>query len=140
MIMQLVITFFGWLALMYASINLIGMLVRGLVLVSDVEKQLSEGDDNLKKVAGEIYHPKLERKVNITAAVLIVIYLGALFYFWNIGVVIVAAILMVSRIPDLLWEIKYGRRKIKEMPSIYMITTLVTLATLPILWFSLYQL
>lgn len=138
MIYQLIITFFGWLVLMYASINLIGMLVRGLVLVKDVEKQLSEGDKNLRKIASEVYHPKLERKVNTIAAVLIVIYLGALFCFLNIGVVIVAIMLMVARIPDLLWEIKYGRHKIKEMPSIYMFTTLITLAALPVLWFALY--
>ena len=123
---------------MYVSVNLIGMLVRGLVLVADVEKQLSERDDNFKKVAGEFYNPKLERKVNITAAVLILIYLGALFYFWNIGVVIVAVMLMAARIPDLLWEIKYGRHKIKDMPAIYILTLLIMFAALPVLWYALY--
>ncbi|KXJ99171.1 MAG: hypothetical protein UZ19_OD1000472 [Parcubacteria bacterium OLB19] len=47
--MDLLFTFVGWLMLLYISINLIGMLVRGLVLVSDVEKQISEGDDTFKK-------------------------------------------------------------------------------------------
>ena len=140
MITQLIITFFGWLALMYVSINLIGMLIRGLVLVADVEKQLSEGNDNLKKIANEFYNPKLERKINITAAVLIIIYLGVLFYFWNIGVVIVAVMLMVARIPDLLWEIKYGRYKTKNMPTIYMLTLLIYFVALPSLWYALYRL
>ena len=51
MITQLLIAFFGWLALMVVGTNLIGMFIRGLVLVADVEDQLSKADDKLKKIA-----------------------------------------------------------------------------------------
>jgi len=140
MISQLIITFLGWLTLMIVGTNLIGMLVRGLVLVSNVENQLSKADDTFKKIAGEVYDPKAERKVNFIALVLIIIYLIALFYFWNIGVVIVAIMLMAARIPDLLWEIKHGRQSIKNMPARYMFTLLIMFATLPVLWYALYRL
>ena len=51
MITQLLIAFFGWLVLMVVGTNLIGMFIRGLVLVADVEDQLSKADDKLKKIA-----------------------------------------------------------------------------------------
>ena len=108
MISQIVITFLGWLALMFISTNLIGMLVRGLVLISEVKKLIAEGNDAFKKVVAEFYKQNEERRVNVIASVLIVIYLIAVFYFWNIGVVIAAVMIMIARIPDLLWEMKYG--------------------------------
>lgn len=138
MISQLIITFFGWLVLMIVGTNLIGMLVRGLVLVSDVEDQLSKANDTFKKIAGEVYNPKTERKVNFIALVLIIIYLITLFYFWNIGVVIAAIMLMTARIPDLLWEIKHGRQSIKSIPARYMITLAIMFAAFPVLWYALY--
>ena len=138
--MELVITFLGWLALMVVGTNLIGMLVRGLVLVSDVESQLSKEDSVFKKIAGEVYDPKAERKINFIALVLIIIYLIALFYFWNIGVVVAALMLMSARVPDLLWEIKHGRQSIRRMPARYMLTLLIMFTALPVLWYALYQL
>lgn len=108
MISQLIITFLGWLALMVVGANLIGMLVRGLVLTSEVKKLTTKGNDAFKKVVSEFYKPNEEWRVNVVALVLITIYLGVLFYFWNIGVVAVAVLLLVARIPDLLWEMKHG--------------------------------
>ena len=138
MISQLIITFLSWLVLMIVSTNLIGMLVKGLVLVSDVESQLSKADDTFKKIAGEVYDSKTERKVNFIALALIIIYLIALFYFWNVGVVIAAIMLMAARIPDLLWEIKHGKQNIRNMPMRYMFTLLIMFAALPFLWYALY--
>jgi len=138
MIFQFIFTFFGWLVLLYASINLVGMFVRGLVSNPEIEKLAAEGTDFVKKLAEE--HKSAERKVNVVALVLIVAYLVALFYFWNIGVVIAAVMIMVARIPDLLWEMRYGRAKIKDMPTIYMLTLLIMFGALPVLWYALYQL
>lgn len=139
MITQLIITLLSWFALMVIGTNLIGMFVRGLALVSDVENQLSKVDDTIKKIAGEIYDPKVEKKVNFIALALIAVYLITLFYFWNIGVVVAAIMLMIARIPDLLWEIKHGRQGIKNMPKRYMLTNLIMFAALPVLWYSLYS-
>lgn len=135
---QIIIILLSWLVLMVVGTNLIGMLVRGLVLGSHVKNQLSKTDNASKKIVGEVYDPRAERKVNFIALILIIIYLIALFYFWNIGVVIAAIILMVARIPDLLWEIKHGRKNIKNMPARYMFTFLIMFAALPVLWYALY--
>lgn len=138
MISQVIITFFGWLALVLVSINLVGMLVRGLVSNPEIDRMATEGHDFVKKLAKE--HQEAEKKVNFVALILIIVYLAALFYFWNIGVVIAALMIMLARIPDLLWEMKHGRAKIKDMPAIYMLTFLIMLAALPVLWYALYQL
>lgn len=140
MISQLIITFFGWLALVLVGTNLIGMLIRGLVLIADVENQISKGNNAFKELAGEIYDSKTEKKVNIIALLQIIIYLIVLFYFWNYGVVIAAVMIMVSRIPDLLWEIKHGRQNIKHMPMRYLLTLVIIFAALPVLWYALYKL
>lgn len=138
MIFQLIITFFGWLALVLIGVNLIGMLVRGLVSNPEIDKLASEGADFTKKLAKE--HHNTERKINIIALVLIIVYLIALFYFWNIGVVITATMIMAARIPDLLWEMKHGKQNIKHMPARYLLTLIIMLAAFPVLWYSLYQL
>jgi len=108
MIFQITITILGWLALMVVGMNLIGMLVRGLVLTSEVKKVIAKGDDAFKKVVAGFYRSSEERRVNVIAIVLIVIYLGVLLYFWNIAVVAVAILIMIARVPDLLWEMRHG--------------------------------
>ncbi len=108
MISQIVITFLGWLALIFIGTNLIGMLVRELVLTSGIKKLIAKGNDAFRKVATEFYKPNEEWRVNATAFTLIAIYLSALLYFWNVGVVVAAVLLMTARIPDLLWGMKHG--------------------------------
>lgn len=108
MITQFAITFGAWLILLWVSINLIGMLVRGLALTSEMKKILVKGSQALREVVAEFYKPSEERRTNFVAIVLIAVFLGALYFFWNIGVVITATIIMVARIPDLLWEIRHG--------------------------------
>lgn len=140
MIYQLTIIFFGWLALVIVGINLIGMFVRGLVLVVDADDQISKGSEAFKGLAKEVYDAKTEKKINVVAFALIIIYLIMLFYFWNIGVVIAAIMIMVGRIPDLLWEIKHGKQKHKNMPAQYLFTLVIIFASLPVFWYGLYRL
>lgn len=137
MLTQFAITFGAWLVLLYASINIIGFLVRGFFTNPEIEKIAVEGSDFTKKLAQE--HQSAEKKTDMVTLVLLVAFLAALYYFWNIGVVAAALIIMAARIPDLVWEIKHGRSKIKEMPPIYMLTLVITLASLPVLWYALYQ-
>lgn len=108
MISQLTITFGAWLVLIFIGTNLIGMLVRGLALMSEMKKILAKGSPAFRKVATEFYKPSEEKRTNIIALILIIVFLGVLYYFWNIGVVIAAVLIMIVRIPDLLWEMKHG--------------------------------
>ena len=138
MITQFAITFGAWLVLLWTSINLVGLFVRGFASNPEIDKMATEGQDFIKKLAKE--HQSAERKTNIVALVLIIVFLVALYYFWNIGVVIAALMIMVARIPDLLWEMRHGTAKVKNMPPIYMLTLLIMFAALPVLWYALYQL
>lgn len=191
MITQIAITFGVWLILLWVSINLIGMLVRGLVLASEMKKILAKGGQVFGKIATEFYKPSEEKRANLVVLVFITMFLGVLYYFWNIGVVITTTLIMVARIPDLLWEVRHGgvcgtgllkrtdlankviefaekngidtknptdatllgefvvsltregkvsRSGYAEMSPIYMLTIFITLATLPMLWYALYQL
>lgn len=108
MITQLAITLGAWLILILIGTNLIGMLVRGLALTAEMKKIFAKGSSAFRKVVAEFYKPSEEKRTNIIALVLIIIFLGVLYYFWNIGVVVAAVLIMAARIPDLLWEMKHG--------------------------------
>ncbi len=93
---------------MYLSVNLLGLLVRGLFTNPELDRLKQEGHEFIKQ---EIEKSQRGDKVlNVIALVLIVFYLYALFRFWNLGVLAVAIIIMAGRLPDLLWEIKHGRK------------------------------
>jgi hypothetical protein len=106
---QIAITFGAWLALNLIGMNLIGMLARGLAPTLKIRKLLTKGSPAFGKVVAEFYKPSEESGLNIIAFVLIVSFLSVLFYFWNIGVVFAAVLIMVGDIPDMLWKMKHGR-------------------------------
>ncbi len=130
---------------MYLSINLLGLLVRGLFT-----------NPELDKLKGETKHDFIKEKIkkseradkwlNLVAFLAIIGYLYATYHFWNIGVTAVAMVLMLVRLPDLLWEIKTGQQHNRvasalSMPknALYYITSLLTFAALPALYYFLYH-
>jgi len=88
---------------------------------------------------------RADKWLNLVAFLGIIGYLYATFHFWNIGVTSIALILMFVRLPDLLWEIKTGKKVTRsvaqEMPKnvLYFITTFLTFAALPALYYFLYH-
>jgi len=140
MITELLLVFGGWLVLLYLSVVLIGVFVQGLVNAVYIKREFSKKDKDFKEKAGRLFNSKQEKRSSAIAGVIIVGYLAALLYFWNIGVVIVAIMIMLARIPDLFWEINYGPDKFNKMPAIYLLTILLALASLPVLWYSIHGL
>jgi hypothetical protein len=72
--------------------------------------------------------------------VLTVAYFFALYHFWNIGLAVSAGLVMVSRLPDLLWEIRTGKKASKaSMPkgTAYIVATVLMWLALPLTWYSL---
>jgi hypothetical protein len=129
----------GWLVMMLIGTNLIGFIVRGIVRKDPMDlavAQLNEsGYDSLKREATRL------RRVDVAITVTFVVYLYLLFRWWTIWAVIVAIMLMVSRIPDLLWEIRTGTKVTKSnKPSglIYTIAGTIDWVVIPILWLSIY--
>lgn len=128
---------------MWLSINLLGLLVRGFFTNPDLEKLKSEGHDIVKQEIEK--SERADKWLNLVAFLGIIGYLYATFHFWNIGVTAVALVLMLVRLPDLLWEIKTGKKITtsiaRSMPknALYYITTFLTFAALPALYYFLYH-
>jgi hypothetical protein len=67
-------------------------------------------------------------------------YLFGLFYVWNLLLAIAAAIPMASRIPDLIWEIRTGKKvttRTGPKGPLAILTTIADWATIPLIWYSL---
>lgn len=139
MIVNLLLTLVFFLILMYASVNLLGFLVRGLFTNPQLDKLEQTGHEFIRE---EIKKSKRADKIiNIVAFILILVYFYLLFHFWNIGVVAVAMLIMAGRLPDLIWEIKHGKKvdqNLMKKNALYYITAFLPWIGLPMLYFSLY--
>lgn len=124
-----------YILLIIVTINLLGLFVRGLF--HSRQKLV---------VDGKVYHETSKMALiitNILFFILIVSLLFALYYFWNYGVVIAALLLMISRLPDLLYEIKTGikvTRKNRRKGFYDYFFMLFFWGALPVLWYSLCRL
>ena len=131
----------GWVVLMIVGSNLLSFIVRNLVSVPAPEMK----DAETEELHSSRFHTAgMARRARIRLAILFVIltlfYLFLLFQFLNIKVVIVACLLMVSRFPDLLWEIQTGRtirRGGTPRSLVSILAMLLHWATLPFLWLAL---
>jgi len=139
MIIQILQTVGFFLIIMFLSANLLGLLVRGLFSNPELEKLEQEGSDFIRDEVKK--SRRADKMLNITALILIILYFYALFHFWNLGVLAVALIIMAGRLPDLLWEIKNGRKvnpNLMKKDLMYYVTSFLPWVGLPLLYFSLY--
>lgn len=145
-IIHIIISIAFYFILMLLSVNLVGLLVRGLFINPELEKIKSETEHEFIKKEIE-KSESADKKVNIIAVLLIVGYLYITFYFWNIGITIIAIILMIIRLPDLIWEIKNYNGKLsytnaKSLLPKNTLSTLIGLSyiiLLPMLYYFLYH-
>jgi len=140
MILHILISVGSYFVLMYLSVNLLGLFVRGLFSNPELDKLKQEGHEFIKHEIEK--SQRADRWINIVALILIFAYFYALFHFWNIGVVAAAVIIMVGRLPDLIWEIKHGKKtdpKLMEKNAMYYISAFFPWLALPVLYFSLYH-
>ncbi len=144
-IVHILISIVFYFVLLYLSINLLGLLVRGLFTNPELDKIESETKHDFIKE--EIKKSKRADKwLNLIAFLGIIGYLYTTFHFWNIGVTAVAIVLMLVRLPALIREIKTGQELNRvasalSMPknALYYITSFLTFATLPALYYFLYH-
>lgn len=123
----------GYFILMFIGTNLIDLVVRGLVPAYQKDEkgnlQLVEGTNSRNGIVITIF--------SILGSGL---YIFALYYYWNIGLAVSGLFLMISRMPDLLFELRNGEIiTFKNMPKrpIDIVCTLFYWATLPLIWYSL---
>lgn len=120
---------------------MLGLFVRGLFTNPELEKLKKEGHDFIKQEIEK--DEKANKWVNLTALILIAVFFYLLFRIWNIGVLGSAIIIMIGRLPDLIWEIKHGKKvdsKLMKKDALYYITSFLPWLALPVLYYSLYYL
>ena len=123
----------GYFVLMLIGTNLLGIVVRGLkpTHVRDSDGYLLE-IENISSNKSII--------MTIIFSIITVVYLYALYHYWNIGILAAGLILMVSRLPDLLFEMKTGNKlNLKNMPKrpVDILLSIVSWIALPLIWYSL---
>jgi hypothetical protein len=143
MIIHILITIGFFLVLMYLSVNLLGFLVRGLFTNPELDKLKQDKNTHefIKKEIEKSQHADIW--INIIALVLNIAFFYLLFRIWNIGVAAVAVIIMAGRLPDLIWDIKHGRRtdpNLMKKNFLYYASAFLPWLGLPVLYYSLYYL
>lgn len=139
MIISILISVGFYFILLLLSTNLLGLFVRGLFSNPELNRLKHEGHEFIKHEIEK--SQRADKWINVVALILIFAYFYALFHFWNIGVVVAAGIIMAGRLPDLIWEIKHGRKtdpKSMEKNVLYYISAFLSWVALPVLYFSLY--
>jgi len=130
----------GWFVLALISTNLIGMFVRGF---------FTEDTEELRKELHPSMHEELHKLkradfgATVLSFILIAIFLYLLFKYVNTWALFAALLLMVGRIPDLIWEIKHGRKVTKtDRPKgiLYTITGVMDWLAFPVIVWAIYNL
>ena len=134
-VIGIVKTIVAWFIIMLISVNLLGYVVRGLLwsptsMEEEVAKIVFKDMPNREPMT-----PTFNFVMTLVAFVFTVAWFFALYHFWNIGLAAAAGIIMLSRLPDLLWEIKHGVKVTKNTgPSSGYLFGLVTLLSYALIW------
>ena len=129
----LIKTLVAYFIFMIVGTNLLGMVMRGLV--PGYRK-----DDLGNLMLVEDISSSKSIIMTLISLLVSAIYFFALFHYWNIGIVIAAAIMTFGRLPDLLLEMKTGEKLTQENMTrrpIDVFFTALSWATLPLIWYSL---
>jgi hypothetical protein len=128
----------GWVVLMLVTTNLVGFVGRGF-LQPIVTPELRAIESSGGPVAAEI--SGMRRAGRVVTAVSVLLMIGFLWWLgatWNVGVTAAAVLLMVSRAPDLVWEIRTGHKVTSQTMPKGLVSEgagLLTWIALPVLWF-----
>jgi hypothetical protein len=125
-------TIAGYIILMLVGTNLLGIVVRGIF---PTHKKDTEGNlvpiENISSTNSII--------MTVILTIVSILYFYALYHYWNVGIMTAGLILMFTRLPDLLFEMKTGEKlNSKNMPKrpIDIICTILSWLALPLIWYS----
>lgn len=134
MIIQIFKTLGAFILLMLIGTNFLGMIVRTFVSLLTIQKTGNMAVDKITRTgqtSGVIF---LIFSLLITAG-----YFYALNHYFNCILVVAAIMLMISRLPDLILEMKTGQKlSRKNMPNrrIDIIFNIICWLALPVIWYS----
>lgn len=130
-----------WAVLVLLGTNLVGLVVRGFVWSAPEIDMPSARVRDL--VAGE---SRRMSAANFTMTLFGILatgaYLFALDRFFGFGLLTAGVIVMASRMPDLLWEVRTGGRVTRQNAPqgiLHVVATLLLWSALPLTWYSLYR-
>jgi hypothetical protein len=127
LILSFIYTVICYFVLMLISTNLIGIILEGL-FHSVAKNKIILNNSRLNKTL-------------LFTFLFALLYLLLLYYYWNLGLMISATILMICRIPDKIIEIKTGEKttysNMQKKPIDYFTTILMWLV-IPLIWYSIY--
>lgn len=130
---------FAWIILLLVGQTLVGAVARGFFWSSPpVEAPTVRVQKILTRESRRLNVANIA--MTLLFLVLTIAFFYALYHFWNIGLAGSAGLLLVSRLPDLLWKIRTGNKVSKEsMPkgAVYILANLLTFLSLPLIWYSL---
>ncbi|MCO4291361.1 hypothetical protein NF867_00610 [Solitalea sp. MAHUQ-68] len=125
-------TIAGYFILMFVGTNLLGIVVRG-ILPTYKEKSEEPAKALDERSGGGIV-------VTIIFSLLSLAFLYVLYHYWNWGITLAGLILMLTRLPDLLFEMRIGRKiSSKNIPKrpIDTICTILSWAAFPLIFYAL---
>lgn len=117
---------------MLVGTNLIGLIVRG---IRTTYKKDSEG--NLISMGDTSSNGSII--MTVIFSLVSVLYFYVLYHYWNAGIMICGLILMFSRLPDLLFEMKTGIKiNPKNMPKtpFNIVVNIISWLVFPLIYFS----
>jgi hypothetical protein len=126
---------------MYLSVNLLGLFVRGLFPQQELNRIKKEAPQFITIAGSDEKYIHQQKRTTVIALVLNIAFFCLLFRIWNIGVVAVVVVIMAGRLPDLLWDIKHGRRtepRLMKRDFLYYASSFLPWLGLPVLYYSLY--
>jgi hypothetical protein len=128
-----------WFIMLIVGTTLIGLIVRGLLWSTP---SIDRTTDRVREILDrESSRMRFTNAAMTLSGILIAAAcLFGLFHFWNAGLALAGVIIMASRIPDLIWEVRNGRKPTqKERPkgTVYFLASTLLWATLVLVWYSL---
>jgi hypothetical protein len=129
----------AWLIMMLIGTNLIGLVVRGAHGAFLLLRRDSGTPELVAPMARR--HGAVSAVLTVVWVILTVTYLFVLVRFWNSWLAVAGIMLMASRLPDLLREIRTGSRAgFRGMPRgpVYTLATIMSWAALPLVWYALH--
>jgi small-conductance mechanosensitive channel len=138
-----VIAIIGLIILMYVSVNLLGMAVRGIYINKNMLRlMLAEDGDTPRDVEYKIKQFTSPRKT-VTYLLISAVFYYLLYLFLGIFGALSAFLIMAGRLPDLIWEINHGfkvTRGDSHKGLLHFISSILFLLAFPALWLAIYKL
>lgn len=131
----------GLFVSMYVATNLVGMIVRGFFRNTNLEemKQNKDTHDFIKKEIA-----KDNKADNVTTVIFIIItiaFIYIVYQYTNYWVLTGVLLMMLSRVPDLVWEIKTGKKVTRNdgpTGGTYSLTDITMLIAFPVVWWGIF--